>query len=93
MIRSFNDPETAALWQTGTSRRLPKDLHALMLRKLVLMNAAADVRDLASPPGNRLKKLGGKRKEDWSIRVNDQWRITFRWVAGQPERVAIEDYH
>lgn len=93
MIRTFADSKTADLWQTGTSRCFPRELHGLMLRKLVLVNAAADVRDLASPPGNRLKKLSGKRKEDWSIRVNDQWRITFRWVAGQPERVAVEDYH
>ncbi len=65
----------------------------MMLRKLALLNAAADVRDLASPPGNRLKKLSGRRKDDWCIRVNDQWRITFGWSGGQPERVAIEDYH
>jgi proteic killer suppression protein len=93
MIRSFADKESASLWQTGTGRRLPRELHGLMRMKLVMIDAAVDVGDLSSPPGTRLKKLGGKRKEDWAIRVNDQWRITFRWIAGQPERVSIEDYH
>lgn len=93
MIRSFGDAETAVLWQAGTSRKLPRDLHELMLRKLIMVNAAGEIRDLAVPPGNRLKRLGGKRKDDWSIRVNDQWRVTFQWIAGQAARVRIEDYH
>lgn len=92
-IRSFGDARTEELWHRGTSRAFPGNLHGTMLRKLHLVNAAADIRDLAVPPGNRLEKLHGKRSEDWSIRVNDQWRITFRWSNGQADAVKVEDYH
>jgi proteic killer suppression protein len=92
-IRSFGDASTAELWQTGHSRAFPGNLLGAMLRKLQMVNAATDIRDLTIPPGNRLKKLEGKRKDDWSIRVNDQWRITFRWSNGQADSVSVEDYH
>jgi len=64
-----------------------------MLRKLLLLDAATEIRDLTRPPGNRLRKLAGRRSEDWSLHVNDPWRITFRWSAGQAERVRAEDCH
>lgn len=92
-IRSFGDARTAELWQTGLSRIFPGNLHGVMLRKLHVVDAAVDIKDLARPLGNRLKKLGGKRSEDWSIRVNDQWRISFQWSNGQADSVKVEDYH
>jgi len=92
-IRSFGDRATAGLWHSGRSRAFPGSLHGIMLRKLALVDAATDIRDLIVPPGNRLKKLEGKRSEDWSIRINDQWRITFRWSNGQADAVMVEDYH
>jgi toxin HigB-1 len=93
VIEDFADTETARLWQTGTSRRFPQTLHRPMLRKLLLIDQAQAIGDLASPPGNRLKRLEGRRKTDWSLRVNDQWRITFQWDGQHPHHVAIEDYH
>ena len=92
-IRSFGDASTAELWETGHSRAFPGNLHDTMLRKLLMVNAGMNIRDLTVPPGNRLKKLEGKRKEVWSIRVNDQWRITFRWSNGNADSVSVEDYH
>ncbi len=92
-IRSFGDASTAELWRTGHSRAFPGNLHDAMLRKLHMVNAAVNIRDLTVPPGNRLKKLEGRRKDDWSIRVNDQWRITFRWSNGNADSVSVEDYH
>jgi len=63
------------------------------IRKLDVLNGAHDLRDLASPPGNRLKALGGESKGFQSIRVNNQWRIIFKWVPGSPEKVQLIDYH
>ena len=92
-ICSFGDAATKALWENGTSRAFPRNLHDVMLRKLTLVNAATDIRDLRIPPGNRLKKLDGRRSEVWSVRVNDQWRITLHWSNGQADAVMVEDYH
>ena len=75
------------------SRRLPSDIQAAALRKLRLINAARKVDDLRVPPGNRLEQLKGNRAGQWSIRINDQWRIVFRWSEGGAEDVAIVDYH
>jgi len=93
MIVSFGDGETEKIWSGERSRRLPSDIQAAALRKLRLIDAARKVDDLRVPPGNRLEKLTGNRAGQWSIRINDQWRIVFRWTEGGAEHVAIVDYH
>jgi proteic killer suppression protein len=74
-------------------RRLPSSLHRAMLRKLVMLDAAEQLEDLRVPPGNRLEKLRGDRAGQHSIRVNDQWRVCFRWRDGHAHDVEIVDYH
>lgn len=93
MIRSFADRETESIWLGTGARKLPWEVARLALRKLFLVNAARDVRDLRVPPGNRLEKLRGDRTGQLSIRVNDQWRICFRFVAGDAYEVEVADYH
>ena len=93
MIVGFGDGETEKVWRGERSRRLPFDIQAVALRKLRLIDAARKVDDLRVPPGNRLEKLSGKRAGQWSMRINDQWRIVFRWSEGGAENVAIVDYH
>jgi proteic killer suppression protein len=93
MIVSFGDGETETIWNGERSRRLPSDIQAVALRKLRLINAAKKADDLRVPPGNRLERLKGERAGQWSIRINDQWRIVFRWTDGGAEDVAIVDYH
>ncbi len=93
MIRSFADAETALVWSGRRSRRLPPDIQATALRKLRLLNQARIVDDLRAPPGNRLEALKGPRQGQYSIRVNDQWRICFVWREGGPADVEIVDYH
>ncbi|AXK81172.1 type II toxin-antitoxin system RelE/ParE family toxin [Pseudolabrys taiwanensis] len=93
MIVSFGDGEAAKIWLGERSRRVPFDIQAVALRKLRLIDAARRVDDLRVPPGNRLEKLGGDRAGQWSIRINDQWRIVFFWSEAGAEHVAIVDYH
>ena len=93
MIRSFGDRETALVWEGVRSRRLPPDIQAVALRKLRLLNNARAVEDMRVPPGNRLEPLRGSRKGQWSIRINQQWRIVFRWSDGGADDVEIVDYH
>ncbi len=93
MIVSFGDAETAKIWNGERSRRLPTDFQAVALRKLRLINAARRIEDLRVPPGNRLERLKGKQADQWSIRINDQWRIVFNWTQGGAENAAIVDYH
>lgn len=95
MILSFADKETEKIWRGERSRRLPFDIQDVALRKLRLLHAAKLPGDLRIPPGNRLEALKGERKGQWSIRINDQWRICFRWSADQggPSDVEIVDYH
>ncbi|HEU5017914.1 MAG TPA: type II toxin-antitoxin system RelE/ParE family toxin [Pseudolabrys sp.] len=93
MIVSFGDAETERIWRGERSRQLSPDIQPAALRKLRLVDAARHVDDLRIPPSNRLEKLSGKRASEWSIRVNDQWRIVFRWAHGGAEDVAIVDYH
>jgi toxin HigB-1 len=93
MIRSFADDETALIWSGRRSRKLPHEIQAIALRKLRLIHQAKAVTDLRAPPGNRLEVLKGARKGQFSIRVNDQWRICFNWTAGGPTDVEIVDYH
>jgi proteic killer suppression protein len=93
MIRSFADREAELIWQGLRSRKLPGDIQGIALRKLRLLHAARSLQDLRVPPGNRLEALKGSRAGEWSIRINDQWRICFVWEDGGPRDVEIVDYH
>lgn len=92
MIRSFRCAETEALFESGVSRRWANIL-SVATRKLTMLNAAVELRDLRSPPGNRLEPLHGDRAGQHSIRINDQWRICFVWTDSGPTQVEIVDYH
>ena len=96
MIQSFRDPATEQIFyaeDTKHARTIPKELWPIVRRKLSYVHAAASVIDLRSPPGNRLETLKGPRAGQYSIRVNDQYRITFRFEAGHAWEVSCEDYH
>lgn len=93
MIQSFADPETEIIWSGERSRRLPPDIQSVALRKLRLLNQAQTLNDLRVPPGNRLEALRANRAGQYSIRINDQWRICFRWTAAGAEEVEIVDHH
>lgn len=93
MIKSFADPDTERLFRRERIRRYPAELLRAMLRKLALVDAAERLDDLRVPPGNRLEKLRGDRAGQHSIRVNDQWRVCFRWKDGDAFDVEIIDYH
>ena len=93
MIQSFADRETEQIWRGERSRKLPGDIQGIALRKLRLLHAARVLQDLRVPPGNRLEALKGNRTGQWSIRINDQWRICFRWDEAGPHDVEIVDYH
>lgn len=93
MIRSFADKETERVWNGERSRDLPPDTQPTARRKLFQLDAAGRPGDLRVPPGNRFEELKGKRKGTYSVRINDQWRITFRWADGDAHDVRIEDYH
>lgn len=93
MIRSFHCKETERLWQGQRSRKFPGDMQDRALRKLRQLDASATLDDLRNPPGNRLEALKGDRKGQWSIRINGQWRICFRWGDGDANDVEIVDYH
>jgi proteic killer suppression protein len=92
MIRSFAERETERIWLGGRSRRLPPDIQAAGLRKLRALDAAEALEDLRNPPGNRLEALVGERRGQHSIRINQQWRICFRWINGHGHDVAIRDH-
>lgn len=93
MIRSFADAETERVFRREYSRRLPGDIQSAALRKLRMLSNAQDIRDLRSPPGNRLEKLTGRRHGQHSIRINDPWRVCFLWRNGEAHGVEIVDYH
>ncbi len=93
MIESFADAETERIFQGSVSRKLPPDIQRTARRKLMYLHTALDVRDLLAPPGNRLEELRGSRAGQYSIRINDQWRICFRWVKAGARDVEIVDYH
>lgn len=92
MIRSFADADTEELFRRERNRR-HSQIARVALRKLIQLNQASELRDMAVPPGNRLEPLQGSRAGYHSIRINDQWRITFRWTSSGPDEVAILDYH
>jgi proteic killer suppression protein len=93
MIRTFGDRETEKVFNRLRSRRYSASVQRAALRKLLVLDAAESLSDLRSPPGNRLEKLSGKRAGHHSIRINDQWRICFRWDRGHAYEVEITDYH
>lgn len=93
MIISFACKETEKLWRGSTSRRLPPDIQQVARRKLRMLNNAHAVQDLRVPPNNRLEKLKGNRDGQHSIRINNQWRICFRWQDDAAHDVEIVDYH
>ena len=93
MIKSFRDAETAKVFDRRFSRKLPHDIQSAALRKLRMVSNAVDVSDLRSPPANRLEKLSGSRAGQYSVRVNDQWRICFTWRDGAAYDVETCDYH
>ncbi|MBA3518727.1 MAG: type II toxin-antitoxin system RelE/ParE family toxin [Rhizobiales bacterium] len=93
MILGFIDGDTERLWNGQRSRRLSPSLQDAARRKLRTLDAADQLEDLLNPPGNRLEKLRGARAGQYSIRINDQWRICFRWRQGGPIDVEIVDYH
>jgi addiction module HigA family antidote len=93
MIRSFRDKDTERVFNRERVRKLGQDVQGLAQRKLAILDAAENLIDLRFPPGNRLEKLSGDRKGEYSIRVNDQWRICFRWRNPDAYDVEIADYH
>ena len=93
MIKSFKDRETERIFNRHFSRKLPHDIQPVALRKLRMLNRAASLNELRIPPNNRLKKMAGERNNQFSIRINDQWRITFIWLENNAEEVQIVDYH
>ncbi|MFZ5808962.1 MAG: type II toxin-antitoxin system RelE/ParE family toxin [Chloroflexota bacterium] len=93
MIKSFKDDETKKIYQRQRSRKLPADIQQVALRKLRMINNAISINDLRVPPANRLEKLSGDRAGQWSIRINDQWRVCFRWEGSDAHGVEITDYH
>ncbi|MBM3836220.1 MAG: type II toxin-antitoxin system RelE/ParE family toxin [Verrucomicrobia bacterium] len=93
MIRSFACPETERLFNDEASRRLPTQIQQVARRKLLLLHQARRLDDLRAPPGNRLEALKGDRSGQHSIRINDQWRLCFRWQGEDAFDVEIVDYH
>jgi proteic killer suppression protein len=93
MIQSFADSEIERFYATGRARRLPPEIRIRAAMRLTQLNAATQIEDLKSPPSNRLEALKGDRKGQWSIRINDQWRLCFRFSKGDAFDVAIVDYH
>jgi proteic killer suppression protein len=96
LIASFADRATEALFhgETGKAiRKIPSDIRSVAVRKLDLLNAAHELQDLRVPPGNRLETLKGELRGKHSIRINDQWRVIFRWESGDAHDVEIDDYH
>lgn len=93
MIKSFRDRETERLFARHPTRRFGVDVQRVALRKLRMLDAAESLEDLRVPPGNRLERLRGDRQDQHSIRINDQWRICFRWRDGDAHDVEIVDYH
>jgi proteic killer suppression protein len=96
VINTFAEKATEDVWNgdnTAAARNIPRQLWAVAARKLDMINAAANLDALKVPPGNRLEKLSGSLKEHYSIRINDQYRIVFRWGSGMADEVRITDYH
>jgi proteic killer suppression protein len=93
MVKSFQDKNTEKVFLRERSRKFSAGVQRMALRKLLILDAAESLGELRVPPGNRLEKLSGNRRGQHSIRVNDQWRICFRWSRGHAYEVEIDDYH
>jgi toxin HigB-1 len=93
MIRSFADGETEKIFNRDFSRKLPPEIQSAARRKMMIIHAAGNLHDLRVPPGNRLEVLHGDREGQYSIRINEQWRLCFRWKDGNASEVEITDYH
>ena len=95
MIRSFADKDTEKIYHQEFSKRIPRSLARAALRKLMMIDAAMTINDLRVPPANHLEQLSGNRSGQWSIRINDQWRVVFRPLSGGSDYADVEivDYH
>jgi toxin HigB-1 len=93
VIKSFRDKQTELVWNREYSKRLPRDIQERALMKLQQLHAAGDLKDLSIPSSNKLELLKGDRKGEYSIRVNQRWRICFKWKDGHAADVEIADYH
>lgn len=93
MIKSFASEETKKIFLGKVSTKLPQDIQRTARRKLLYLDFAEDMQDLLVPPGNKLEKIKGKRLGQYSIRINDQWRICFEWIDNAARNVEIVDYH
>jgi len=93
VIQSFRDKDTEKLFRRERSKAVPPDVQRVALRKLAQLDAATGLRDLKVPAGNRLEALSGDRTSQFSIRINDQWRVCFVWKDGHAHEVEIVDYH
>ncbi len=93
MIKTFKDEETQRVFNRERSKKLPPDIQQVALRKLRMLNNAFTITDLRIPPANRLEKLTGDRSGQYSIRINDQWRICFEWKSDNAYGVEIANYH
>lgn len=93
MIISFGNKETEKIWNGEVSKKLPREIQEIARRKLRMLNNSVDVLDLRIPPSNHLEKLKGNLKNFYSIRVNNQWRIIFKWENSNAFEVEIVDYH
>ena len=93
MIVSFGNSDTEKVWNGIRVKKLPTEIQNIGRRKLRMLNNSANLTDLRIPPANRLEKLSGKLKDFYSIRINDQWRIIFKWNSGNASEVEIIDYH
>ncbi len=93
MIQNFKDKEAQKIFERQRSRKLPSEIQQVALRKLRMLNRAETLQDLRVPPANRLERLVGNRVGQYSIRINDQWRICFGWKDGDATDVEIVDYH
>ncbi len=93
MIITFGSKETENIWNGERVKNIPFEIQTIGRRKLRMLNNSQNLKDLIVPPSNRLEKLSGNRKDFYSIRINVRWRIMFKWVNGNSEKVSIIDYH
>jgi len=93
MIKTFRDKETEKVFNRQISSKLPQDIQRVARKRLVILDAAVELNDLRTPPGNRLEALKGNRKGQHSVRINAQWRICFKWRDGDAYDAEITDYH
>ena len=93
MILSFGSKETEKIWKAERVKKIPLEIQHIGRRKLRMLNNSQEIIDLKIPPSNRLEKLKGKSKDFYSIRINDQWRVIFKWEGNHAHEIKILDYH